>query len=89
MLEQQSRSSRLMPSSAHLLAAQRSPTNALPDPDSVGGNGVVLRRVSCCNHAATEAERIRTEQESYGARIGKNRLDKLDFPTGQYLLGKR
>jgi hypothetical protein len=62
--------------------------DALPDLHSVGGNGADLRRVRCCNHAATGAGRIRTEQENYGARKTENRLYMPDFPTGQYLPGK-
>ena len=62
--------------------------NALPDLDSVGEYGADLRRVRCCNHAATGAGRIRTEQENYGARKAENRLYMPDFPTGQYLPGK-
>src|SRR5918997_1545292 len=44
-----------------------------------------VREVRWCNRAATEAGRTRTEQESNSAKNGKNCLDKLDFPTGQYL----
>jgi hypothetical protein len=51
----------------------------LPDPGTVGVNGVGLRRVSCCNHAATGAVHTRTEQESNSARNAKNRLDKRIF----------
>jgi hypothetical protein len=62
--------------------------NALPDLDSVGEYGAGLRRVRCCNHAATGAGHIRTEQENDGASNAKNRLDKRDFLTGQNPLGK-
>ncbi len=48
----------------------------------------LIRGVRCCNRAATGAERIRTEQENYGARNGKNCLYKRDLPTGQYPPGK-
>jgi hypothetical protein len=41
-----------------------------------------VRKVRCYNRAATEVERARTEQESNGARNGKNCLDKLDFRQG-------
>jgi hypothetical protein len=56
--------------SAHL-SAQLSISNGLPGPDRVCGNGEGLRKVRCCNHAATGAGRIRTEQENDGARNGK------------------
>ena len=77
-----------MPSSAHFLAAQRSPTNVLPDPYSVGGNGAGMRRVRCCNRAATGAGHTQTEQENNDARNAKNRLDKWNLLTKQYLPGK-
>jgi hypothetical protein len=60
-------------------------TNVLPDPDGVGGNGAGLGRIRCCNRAETEAGHTRTEQENNGARNARNRLDKRDFSTGQYL----
>src|ERR671913_161518 len=63
-------------------------TSVLPGADDVGGNGAGLGRIRCCNRAATEAVHTRTEQENYGARNAKNHLDKLDFPTRQYLPGK-
>jgi hypothetical protein len=60
----------------------------LPDPARVGVNGVGLRRVRCCNRAATGAGHNRTEQENYDAKNVKKRLDKRDFLTGQYPYGK-
>jgi hypothetical protein len=47
-----------------------------------------VRKVRCCNRAATEAGRTLTEQENIGAGNGKNCLDKLEFLTGQYLPGR-
>jgi hypothetical protein len=73
--------------SAHL-SAQLSITNGLPGPDSVCGNGAGPRKVRCCNHAATGAGHIRTEQENDGARNGKNRLYMRLFPRGQNSPGK-
>ena len=63
---------------AHL-AAQLSLTDVSSDPDRVGGNGAGLRRVRCCNRAATGARHTRTKQENYGIRNGKKRLDKPNF----------
>jgi hypothetical protein len=63
-------------------------TDVLSGADGVGGDGAGLGRIRCCNRAATEAVHTRTEQENYGARNARNHLDKLDFPTGQYLPGR-
>jgi len=54
----------------------------LPDPDRVGGNGADLRRVRCCNRAATGAGHTRTEQENDDAKSAKHCLDKRDFRQG-------
>ena len=73
--------------SAHL-SAQLSIANGLPGPNSVCGNGAGLRKVRCCNCAATGAGHTRTEQEHNVVRNAKNPLSKRDFPTGQNLPGK-
>ena len=41
-----------------------------------------MLRSWCCNHAATGAGRIRTDQENYGARKTETRSYMPDFPTG-------
>jgi hypothetical protein len=49
--------------------------------DSAPYNAFV-RRVSCCNRAATGAGHARTEQENNGARNAKNCLSKPNFRQG-------
>ena len=61
---------------------------ALPDLDSVGGNGAGLRRVRCGNRAATGAERTWPEQEIGSARSAEKRVGEGNYPIGQYLPGK-